>query len=120
MAVGVKFTDTVQEEPALSDAPQVLAVMLKSDGSVLVKLKSLKFAVPDPPAVMVKVCAAPAVPTDCDPQEMLDGVIEMVAVGAGVPVPVSATVCGLLPAPSTKLSVEVRVPVAVGAKIRVT
>lgn len=40
-------------------------------------------------------------------------------VGAGVPVPESATVCGLLLALSVKVRVAVRVPVAVGEKIKI-
>jgi len=44
-------------------------------------------------------------------------VIVSVVVAGGKPVPVRATVCGLLLALSTKVSVAVRVPVAEGAKI---
>jgi hypothetical protein len=47
------------------------------------------------------------------PNERLDGV----AVTAVTPVPLSATICGLLPALSRTLNVPLRVPRAVGLKL---
>lgn len=118
IAAGLKATLTVQEDPALSDAPQVFAVTLKSLGSAPVNPKLVKLSEPEPPAVRVKVWAAVVTPTVSDPKLIGDGAMVSVAVGAAVPVPVRATVCGLLLAASVSVSVAVRVPIAVGSKLR--
>ena len=73
IAVGLKETVTVQEDPAAKDAPQ-LFVELKSPGpgetelSVPVMPMLVKLAEPDPVAVMVNVLVTAAPPTACDPQ----------------------------------------------------
>jgi hypothetical protein len=108
----------LQEEPAAIEEPQVLPVMVKSPGLVPVKPKLVKLAVPEPPAFTLKVLVAAAEPTVCEAHDSEDGLNVIVVVGGGVPVPVRATFCGLLLAPSVMVRFAVRVPVAVGAKIR--
>lgn len=129
MADGLNETVTEQDCPALRDAEQLLAAMLKSlvplvfvPGMVLsvtpftpTVVMPLMVSEPEPPAVRVKVLLT-AVPTVCEPHEVLPGLIARDVVGAGVPVPVSATVCGLLLAPSLMVRDAFRVPVVVGSK----
>jgi hypothetical protein len=58
-------------------------------------------------------CAAPVVPTSCEPKPRLVGV--RLTAGAGVvPVPVSAMLCGLAAASSVTLTLAGRLPAAVG------
>jgi hypothetical protein len=64
----------------------------------------------------VAICAALAVPTNCDPKASEDGV--RLTAGAGlVPSPLSASSCGLPAASSVTVTLAGRVPVAVGANV---
>lgn len=116
----MKATVTVQLELAASVLPHVLPVMLKSPGSVPANAMLEMETEPEPPLVNVNVLEAAVDPTVCEPHDRPEGLIVTVAVGAGVPVPESGTVCGLLLAPSTKFRVAVRAPVVVGWKSKVT
>ncbi len=69
-----------------------------------------------PLLVIVADCAALVVPTRCDPKGIVVGV-NVTAGAAATPVPVSATACGLPGASSVTVTVAVRVPDAVGAKV---
>lgn len=120
IAVGLNATLTVHEEPAGKDEPHAFAVMLKSPGSVPVKPMLVNETVPEPPAVNVNVCALVSEPTSSDPNTSEDGFMVSVVVLAAIPVPLRATVCGLLLAVSVKVNVAVRTPMAVGVKIRST
>lgn len=120
IAVGLNATLTVHEEPAGNDEPHAFAVMLKSPGSVPVKPMLVNETVPEPPAVSVNVCALVSEPTSSDPNTSEDGFMVSVVVLAAIPVPLRATVCGLLLAVSVKVNVAVRTPMAVGVKIRST
>lgn len=117
IAAGVNATFTVHEAGAVSEAGQLFAVIGKSFGSVPAMVSLVRETVPEPPAAMVKVCAAEVDPTVCEPKDSDDGLMVMVAVFAAVPVPLSVAVCGLLPAVSTNVMVAVRAPGAVGEKM---
>jgi hypothetical protein len=110
VAAGVNVTLIVQLPLAATELPQVL-VTAKSPGSVPVvpTLVIVKLAFP----VLVRVtdCAALVVPRFWLVKVRVAG--ERLTAGP-LPVPVRATVCGLLARPSTMLTEAVRVPGAVG------
>ena len=112
VAVGLKVTLTMQLELGLSELPQVL-VWLKSERFVPLRLTPLMVTlVLELVLVTVTVCAVLLVPTGTLPK--LREVGETLTM---VPLPDSATVCGLVLALSLTLSVPLRVPIAVGVKV---
>ena len=115
VAVGMKVTDTVQLAPVARLLPQLL-VCEKSpvvETEVMLRLA-------DPLFVTVTVCAALVVFTVWLAKLRLTGDSDTEGVGALVPVPLSATLCGLPVALSAIDSVPVRVPVVVGLKVTLT
>jgi hypothetical protein len=75
-------------------------------------LETLKATLPE--LLSVTICAALAAPTAWFPNDRLEGETLAVAI---VPVPESATVCGLPAAPSETISVAARLPLAEGVKV---
>src|SRR5437016_4379530 len=69
-----------------------------------------------PVSFRVDVCVALVVPTSWEANVRLAGV-RVAAGAAGVPVPLSATVCGLPAASSLMLTVAFRPPWSVGVKV---
>ena len=109
VVVGVKVTLIVQLEPAATELPQVLVWAKSPEGL-------MRSGVRAPLAVLVRVmvCGELVVDTVCAGK--LKAVAERLTPGA-TPVPLSATVWGLLPAKSVIVSVPVWVPDAVGRKL---
>ena len=112
VAVGVKITSMRHEPPAATDVPQVF-VSAKFPAlvplSVMVATESNAVPVFDSVTDIVEL----GVPTSCPPNDRLEP--ERLATGA-MPVPVSATACGLSLALSVMVSVPVRAPVVAGMK----
>jgi hypothetical protein len=113
VAVGVNVTLMAQIAPAATLDPQVL-VWAKSPllAPVIVMLLMVSAAVPV--LVRVSVSAALFVPTVWLPKAI--ELLERLTAGV-VPVPVSATVCGLFDALSVMVTVPETDPVAVGVKV---
>jgi hypothetical protein len=112
-AVGLKVISIVHLAPAATLDPQLLvwakSLALVPESAMLV---TPKVALPE--LVRVIVCAPLAAPTAWLMKVRLEG--ETPATEA-VPVPESATVCGLLTASLAKVMAAVRVPFAVGVKV---
>src|SRR5258706_15666750 len=70
-----------------------------------------------PPLLRVIACAALVVPTVCEAKVRLVG-LRAAEGPTAVPVPVRLAVCGLPAALSVKVVVPVRVPAAVGVKVK--
>jgi hypothetical protein len=109
--VGVKVTENEQLPPARTVPPQVL-VFAKSPVMPVEAIVSVAV----PVFVRVTVCAAEVIPTVSDPNAKLP--VENETAGA-VPVPESATVCGLPEASSAIDKVPLLAPVVVGVKVTV-
>jgi hypothetical protein len=116
-AVGPNETLTVQAADAARLVPQVLLSMMKSPGSAPEKAMLLIVTALVPPFVSVTTFCAPLSPIATLAQFKLLGLTEALPVAPAVPVPVSATVCGLPLAESVKVRVAVRVPVAAGLNV---
>jgi hypothetical protein len=114
-AVGLKVTLMLQVTPTATLAPQVL-VCEKSPvlAPVSVMPAPLMSSVAVPVFCNVTVCAVLLVPTIWLAKVKL--VAPSVTAGA-VPVPVSATTCGLPGSGSETVMLPVRTPVAVGVKL---
>jgi hypothetical protein len=112
VAVGLKVMLTVQLAPAATVEPQLLLVMLKSLLPVIVSL--VRFRVALPVLVNVTGCGELEVPTVWLPNERLVG--DTLTTGA-VPFPERATVWGLLGSESVRVTVALRLPLAVGLKV---
>jgi hypothetical protein len=114
-ATGLNTIVAVQLEDAARLEPQVLLEIAKS-AALVPEIAMLLTAIElEPLFVKVADFGAPVFPTATLNQLILDGLAVALPV-AVVPVPESATVCGLLLAESVKLSVAVRAPVAAGLK----
>jgi hypothetical protein len=114
MEVGAKVTLTLQFPPAGSELGQVL-VWLKSPAFVPDTAMDVMLIAAVPVLLRVTGCAALVVPRVWAPN------VRLVAVrlsDAPPPVPVRLTACGLPEAESLTLSPAVRVPGAVGVKVR--
>ena len=110
-AVGLKTTVAEQPAPAPRLAVQVVPEMVKSAASAPVMAIPLMVIAVVRPLLSVADCDALLAPTTVEAKDRLAGLTVTVP---AAPRPVKATVCGLLPSESLKLSVAVRVPVAVG------
>ena len=115
-AVGLNTTLAEQLAAAARLAPHVLAEMAKS--AAFVPEIVTPFTVMDEPSPFFSVATREALvdPTAVPAKVRLVGLAETPL----VPRPETATVCGLLLSESLKLSVAVRVPVAVGPKMILT
>jgi hypothetical protein len=114
--VGAKTTDAAQLAEAASEAPHVLLLIWKSPGFVP-EIATLLIVIADVPLfVSVAAFGAPLFPTATDTQFSVVG--DTVAVPElVVPVPESATFCGLPVALSVKLRVALRLPEAPGLNV---
>ena len=110
--VGSKSPVMLQLAPAATLVPQVF-VNANEVAFAPVTAMPVIDKVPWPVLVRVTDCEAVAVPTADEPNERL--VAERLTAGPR-PVPLSATVCGELPALSTMVIAAVRGPFAVGLK----
>ena len=111
-AEGVKVTLMVQLAPGVRLVMQLLVGSTKSSGFVPVMATAVIFKVPEEATfVNVTVVGSLVVPTVTLPKLTLVGLKP-----ANVPVPLSATVCGLPGALSLNDSVPVRSPLIVGLK----
>jgi guanyl-specific ribonuclease Sa len=115
-AVGLKVTEMAQEALAASELPQVLD-WAKTEAFVPVKETPLMDKAAVPVFLSVMVCAAAVEPTLVAAKVRVVG--ERLTAGTPTPVPVRMRVCGVLGALSLKLSVAVKVPAAVGLKVKV-
>lgn len=112
--LGENATEMVQLPATATLAPQVF-VWLKLLAFVPVSAIEAIANEAVPVLVRVTVCAVLEVPTVCPAK--VSAVTLKEATGDGiVPVPLSATLCGELPALSVRVSVPVSVPPVVGAK----
>lgn len=116
LAEGLKVTETMQELLAASDAPQVV-VSVKEVAFVPMMAMPERTTAAVPVLVSVTFCVAEDAPTAVEAKARL--AVERLIVGVA-PVPLRATVCGVLAALSAKLSVAESAPVAVGLKVTVT
>src|SRR5947207_5198574 len=117
VAVGAKRTATLQLLPAGTFAPlQVSLPVVKSPGLAPPRLTLMPLRSADPVLVSVTAWGAPVVPTCWLPNARPAGLRPTAGAGIGVPVPLSATLCGLSAALSTKARLALRAPTAVGAK----
>jgi hypothetical protein len=116
VAAGVKLTLIVQLAPAATELPQVV-VSGKSPGSAPVTAMLAMLKVRLPLLVRVTDCAGAVVPTNWLPKVMV--VAESSTPGAA-PVPVRFTDCGLPDALSVNTTEAVRVPSALGVKVRLS
>jgi hypothetical protein len=99
------------------DAVQLFVCMNSLAFAPVIKTPSI-LSVAVPVFVSVTICAALCVPTPC--AEKLTLVVENVATGAAVPVPLNVEDCGL-PAASSFTSIEAeRDPATVGANVTCT
>ena len=112
--VGVKVTLMVQLLPPASDVPQLL-VCEKSPAFVPESAMLEMVSAVAPPFVSVTTCGLLEVFSTCAVKVRVAGV----NVTGVVPVPLSATVCGLEPALSATETIALRAPVAVGSKVTV-
>lgn len=110
-ADGLKVTLTVQLAEAARLVPHVFEEMAKSAEFAPVTATLLMEIVPLLTFLSVTDCAAVVDPTLVDANDKLAGL----TLAPVVPVPDSATVCGLGAALSLKSRVAVRIPVVVGA-----
>jgi hypothetical protein len=111
VAVGVKVTAMLQLDEGARVAPQVLLAIAKSPALApeMAMLFTVNAAVP--PLVNVTVCGELVEPTACRAKDRLVGFTLAVSMA---PVPESATVCGLVLAPSVKIRLATRAPNADG------
>jgi hypothetical protein len=115
VAVGPNTIFAVQLAPAASVVPQVLLKTEKSPGLAPLNVMPLRVIGVVLPLVRVATFCPPLLPMATAAQEMVAGETEALPV-VPVPVPESATVCGLFVAVLVKLRVAVRVPAALGLK----
>lgn len=114
--VGLNSTEIPQLADAATVEPQALAKMRKSPGLVPESETLLTVIEELVPLVSVDDCTELVEPTFTEPNEREVGLtvaLPLVPPGAN---PDSATDCGEFVAESLKLSVAVRVPLAIGAK----
>jgi hypothetical protein len=116
LTLGLNAIDTLQLAEAARLVPQVLLEMRKSPGSVPVMATLLIVMDELDPFLSVAVCVVLVDPIFTEPYENEVGLMVTVP-PEPVPVPDNAAVCGVFVAESLKLSVAVRVPLTVGAKI---
>jgi hypothetical protein len=110
LAVGLKVTEILQLDPAVTLPPQVF-VSPKSPATAM----DITLRVECPELFSVTVCAALVVPIACEAKLKLAGA--SAAVAGVIPVPVNETACGDPAALSVTDSVPVREPLAVGLKV---
>jgi len=115
-AVGLNATLAVQLAEAVRLAPHVFEEMMKSPGLVPVMLMLLNVIVDFVPFVNVAVCAALAEPTEAWKLRLVGDTVTL-PLEVVPPVPVSATVCGLLLDASDTVRVAARDPVVVGLNV---
>ncbi len=119
-AVGLKVMLTVQVADPARLAPQVLPAIVKSPLLEPEIATLLMLIAAGPPLLSVTVWTALVAPTVVAANVRLAGVTVAFAGLAGEPVPESATVCGLLPAPSVNVRFAAREPTIVGLKVMLT
>jgi hypothetical protein len=117
-AAGLNNTVTVQLAEAARLVPQLSLESVKSDASAPETAMLLMVTEAEVPLVRVSVSEL-LEPTVTLPNARLVG-LTVTLPEAEVPVPESATFCGLLVAESVKVSVAVRLPVAAGLNSTVT
>jgi hypothetical protein len=115
-AVGVKVIASVQDPDAATglEVEQVVPEVAIAKGPVVPIAVNVRLALPV--LVTVRVCGGLVVPTGSDGKV---GGADKLTTGP-VPVPVRATVCGLLPALSANERLPEFVPTAVGVKVTAT
>lgn len=118
-AVGLKTMLAVQLAEAARVDPQLVEETAKSEALVPVMPALLRVTELEAPFVTVMVCVLLDEPVATLPNDKVVGARVTLPVPP-VPRPNRATCCGLLPAPSVKLSVAVRVPETVGLNRIVT
>jgi hypothetical protein len=118
-AVGLKTRLAEQLAAAARLAPQVLVEIAKTAAFVPEMATLLIVMAAVVPLLRVADCAGLVAPGAVLPNDRVVGLALTVPPVVPVPVPDSATVCGLLLAVSVKLRVAVRVPVVVGANTMV-
>jgi hypothetical protein len=118
-AVGLKTRLAEQLAAAARLAPQVLVEIAKTAAFVPEMATLLIVMAAVVPLLRVADCAGLVAPGAVLPNDRVVGLALTVPPVVPVPVPDSATVCGLLLAVSVKLRVAVRVPVVVGEKTMV-
>lgn len=116
-AVGLNSTLAVHEAEAARLVLQVLLARMKSPALVPERATLFTEIEALVPLLKVAVCVPVVEPTATAPKERLDGVAVTLPPPLLVPVPVpeSATACGLPDPVSVKWRLAVRVPAAVGA-----
>src|SRR5579862_2978397 len=120
VADGEKVTLTLQVALTATVAPvQLLALTLKSPALLPPSVTLVMCRLADPVLVMVIVWAALVEPTPWLLKLRLPGLKLIPGVGT-VPVPPSATLCGLAGALSVNDSEALRLPAAPGVKVRLT
>jgi hypothetical protein len=117
LTVGLNSMDRLQLADVARLVPHVLLEMRKSPGStpvtamLLIVMEELK------PLVRVAVCAELVAPRFTDPNEKEVGLMVTVPLDPPGAYPDNAAVCGEFVAESLKVSVAVRVPLTLGAKM---
>src|SRR5690348_2228845 len=114
--VGLNVTVTVQLPPTATDPPQVLPAVKSLESGTFIAATEKGWV---PVFVSVSDCGADAIPRTWFPNESDCGDGVTGGPGAAVPVPDSATVCGVPDASSVIVSDAARAPVAVGLKVTV-
>ena len=117
-AVGPNVTLTAQLDDPASVAPHVFAEIAKSPAFAPVIPMLPMLSADGPPLLSVTVWAALVAPTFVAVNDKLAAVT--LALAAALPVPDSATVWGLLPAPSVNVRVAARAPAAEGVNVTLT
>jgi hypothetical protein len=120
LVLGLNTTLAVQLVDAARLEPQVVEEMVKSLASVPPMERPERVTVVVPSFSRVAVMAALLEPTSVELKVKRVGDAVTFPDVEAVAVPASATVCGLLLAPSLKLKVAVRLPVVTGAKYTFT
>jgi len=115
-ATGVKVVEIVQLPPAMTVLPHVL-VWEKSAAFAPVMEMLMMSRGTVPAFERVTVCAALIAPDTVLGKTRLNGDNTARGIGASVPVPLSATVCGEPVASSATLMAAVRVPAVAGMKV---
>jgi hypothetical protein len=116
VTLGLNAMETLQLAEAARLVPQVLLEIRKSPGSAPVMATLLIVMDELDPFLSVVVCVVLVDPTFTEPYESEVGLMVTVLLEP-VAVPDNAAVCGVFVAESLKLSVAVRVPLTVGAKM---
>jgi len=114
--VGVKVTEMVQVEDTASVEPQVV-VWAKSEGLAPVSEIPVMLSTALPVFESVRVCAAEVVPAVVLGKVSVPPDKEATGAGAGVPVPVSAAVCGEPVELSATVRVALKVVAEAGVKV---